>query len=30
MCAKIGGTPWTMSDMPFTEIPTMIMGIDMY
>jgi aubergine-like protein len=28
ICAKVGGTPWAVLDMPFTEKPTMIMGID--
>ena len=30
MCAKVGGIPWTMSEMPFSNQPTMLMGIDMY
>ena len=30
MTAKVGGVPWTMSDMPFSSQPTMIMGIDIF
>lgn len=30
MCAKLGGVPWGMNDMPFTSSPTMLIGIDMY
>jgi hypothetical protein len=30
MCSKIGGIPWAMSDMPFTDKPTMMFGIDVY
>lgn len=30
ICAKIGGTPWGVSDLPFTDVPTMICGMDVY
>jgi aubergine len=30
ICAKIGGEPWAISDMPFFDKPTMICGIDVY
>lgn len=30
MCAKLGGVPWYMSDLPFTDLPTMIIGSDTY
>lgn len=28
ICAKIGGIPWTVSEMPFENMPTMVFGID--
>lgn len=28
ICAKIGGEPWAMNDMPFFDKPTMICGLD--
>lgn len=28
--AKVGGTPWAMDQMPFTEAPTMVVGIDTF
>lgn len=28
MCAKIGGIPWVIDNLPFTNMPTMIIGID--
>nr|QZA51937.1 piwi a2.1 [Paramecium bursaria] len=28
--AKLGGTPWAISDMPLTDSPTMICGMDVY
>ena len=28
ICAKVGGTPWSVSDIPFMNEPTMICGID--
>ena len=30
ICAKIGGIPWTIDQMPLLEKPTMICGIDVY
>ena len=30
ICAKVGGTPWTVSEFPFTDKPTMICGIDVF
>lgn len=30
ICAKVGGTPWSVSDFPFTEKPTMLVGIDVF
>jgi aubergine-like protein len=30
ICAKVGGTPWGVSDLPFTDAPTMICGMDVY
>ena len=30
ICAKIGGEPWAISDMPFFERPAMVCGIDVY
>jgi aubergine-like protein len=30
MCAKIGGEPWAIDNLPFTSRPTMVMGIDVY
>ncbi|EGR29830.1 paz and PIWI domain protein, partial [Ichthyophthirius multifiliis] len=30
ICSKTGGIPWVMSDMPFQDQPTMIVGIDVY
>jgi aubergine-like protein len=30
ICAKVGGIPWSISDMPFTEQPTMLVGVDTY
>jgi aubergine-like protein len=29
ICAKLGGIPWTISEMPFQNIPTMVFGIDL-
>ena len=28
--AKLGGTPWAISDLPLTDVPTMICGMDVY
>jgi len=30
ICSKVGGIPWAMSDMPFSDKPTMLFGIDVY
>lgn len=30
MCAKIGGEPWAVSDMPFMDDVTMVCGLDVY
>ncbi|CAK73120.1 unnamed protein product (macronuclear) [Paramecium tetraurelia] len=30
ICAKVGGTPWGVSELPFTDQPTMICGMDVY
>jgi aubergine-like protein len=30
MCAKIGGEPWAVSDMPFFDDYTMVCGLDVY
>jgi len=30
LCAKVGGTPWTISDFPFVDVPTMVVGIDVF
>lgn len=30
MCAKIGGEPWAISDMPFFDDYTMVCGLDVY
>ncbi|CDW80416.1 macronuclear development protein 1 [Stylonychia lemnae] len=30
ICAKIGGEPWAVNDMPFFDKPTMICGMDVY
>jgi aubergine-like protein len=30
ICAKIGGEPWAVSDLPFFDKPTMICGLDVY
>jgi hypothetical protein len=29
ICAKLGGIPWTIQSMPFSEMPTMILSVDM-
>lgn len=29
MCAKVGGIPWAINNLPFTSQPTMIVGIDL-
>jgi hypothetical protein len=28
MCAKISGIPWTISNIPFDSMPTMVLGVD--
>ena len=30
ICAKIGGIPWTVSDLPFFDKKTMVCGLDAY
>ena len=30
ICAKIGGIPWTINNLPFTDAPTMLCGLDVY
>lgn len=30
ICAKIGGIPWTVNNLPFTEKAAMMIGIDVY
>ncbi len=30
ICAKVGGEPWAVDNIPFTNQPTMIVGIDVY
>lgn len=30
ICAKVGGVPWAMNDLPFSQRPTMIMGMCHY
>jgi len=30
ICAKVGGEPWAVSDMPFMDKPTMVCGVDVY
>lgn len=30
ICAKVGGEPWAVDRMPFTSLPTMVVGIDVY
>jgi aubergine-like protein len=30
ICAKVGGEPWAIDKIPFTNIPTMVVGIDVY
>nr|AEX87966.1 Otiwi4 [Sterkiella histriomuscorum] len=30
ICAKIGGIPWTIDDMPIMDRPTMICGMDVF
>lgn len=28
LCAKIGGVPWAINQLPFAESPTMVVGVD--
>lgn len=28
ICAKVGGEPWAIDKLPFTSIPTIVVGID--
>lgn len=30
VCAKLGGEPWAMEDLPFTKEPTMVCAIESY
>jgi aubergine-like protein len=30
VCAKIGGVPWAISELPFSQSPTMIIGLDVF
>ena len=30
MCAKLGGIPWAVDDLPFMDKPTMICGLDVF
>lgn len=30
MCAKIGGEPWAMNELPFMDDKTMVCGMDVY
>jgi len=30
MCAKIGGEPWAMTDLPYLDEMTMVCGMDVY
>jgi len=30
LCAKVGGTPWSVADFPFIDQPTMVVGIDVF
>ncbi len=30
ICAKIGGEPWAINEMPFLNKPTMVCGMDVY
>ena len=30
MCSKLGGVPWSISEMPFSNEPTMVVGMDVY
>jgi hypothetical protein len=30
MCAKVGGEPWTIDNLPFTNQPTMLCSYEVY
>ncbi len=30
ICAKVGGEPWAVDNLPFTNNPTMVVGLDSY
>ena len=30
MCAKLGGVPWAVDNMPFMDEPTMVCGLDVF
>ena len=30
ICTKLGGQPWSVSNMPFTNKPTMVVGYDVF
>jgi len=30
ICAKIGGEPWALEDLPFTKEPTMVCAVETY
>ncbi len=30
ICAKIGGEPWALEDLPFTKEPTMVCAVECY
>jgi aubergine-like protein len=30
ICAKVGGEPWAIDNLPFTRQPTIIIGLDVY
>lgn len=30
MCAKIGGEPWAIDDLPYFDDATMVCGMDVY
>lgn len=30
MCAKVGGVPYIIRNLPFIDLPTVIVGIDVY
>jgi aubergine-like protein len=30
ICAKVGGEPWALDQLPFTNCPTMVCGIDIF